>query len=73
MLLLLPRDYGVAVGQRYEVCPHLPGERPPPHCGLIGSAWVTVVRVQGALQTRASYVVEVVRDPIDTGSPSRTE
>lgn len=71
MLLLLPRDCGVAVGQRYEVCPHLPGERPPPRCGLIGSAWVTIVRVQGGLESRAPHVeVEVVRDPIDAGPPS---
>ncbi len=74
MRLRVPRGYGVAIGQRYEVCPHLPGEHPLPECGLIGSAWVTVARVQSESESGGPYVeVELARNPIEADAPPQAE
>jgi hypothetical protein len=72
MRLRVRRGYRIAVGQQYGVCPHLPGQSPRPGCALIGSAWVTVVRVR--IDSGGShFVVEAVRDPIETDTPSLAE
>ncbi|MGD8450712.1 MAG: hypothetical protein PVJ57_02740 [Phycisphaerae bacterium] len=44
--LRVPLGYGIAEGQRYELCSHLPGHQPPEGFGLIGRRWATVVRTQ---------------------------
>jgi hypothetical protein len=73
MRLHVPCGCDIATGQRYEICPYLPGERPPPGCGLIGSAWITVARVRRARGAKTAYKeVEVLRDSIDAGVPSRS-
>ncbi len=66
MQLRVPRDSSISVGQRYEVCPHLPGERPEPSGGLIGSAWVTVIRAENPVhQDQRHVIVHVRRIPIE--------
>ncbi|MEW6252624.1 MAG: hypothetical protein AB1716_18455 [Planctomycetota bacterium] len=63
--LRVPLGYGVGVGQRFEVRSHLPGQRPGPAFGMIGSAWVTIVEARILLDDDADHLeVRAVRDPL---------
>jgi hypothetical protein len=63
--LRVPRGYGVGVGQRYEVQPHLPGQRPTPGFGMIGSARVTIVEARILLDEEDNHLyVRAVRFPL---------
>ncbi|TWT43647.1 PilZ domain protein [Phycisphaerae bacterium RAS1] len=67
MRLRAPLGYGIAEGQRYELCSHLPGSRPSAGFGLAGSRWVTVVRSQIAVDTEHDALeVGVAFDPKPT-------
>lgn len=63
MRLRVPLGYGVAEGQRYELRSHLPGSRPGPALGLVGSRWATVVRTRVCLEEHEDHLdIGVVLD-----------
>jgi len=64
----IPLGYGVAVGQRYKLYPHLPGERPAPDIGVIGSAWVTIAEIRMLLEEKNGDHLDVlaVRIPLES-------
>jgi len=67
MRLRVPLGYGVGVGQRYELRSHLPGQRPAPGFGVIGSAWITIVEACILLGEEGDRVeVHAVRDPFES-------
>ena len=46
MRLRVPLGYGVAEGQRYELCSHPPGSLSAGGFGVVGNRWATVVRTE---------------------------
>lgn len=76
MRLRVPLGYGVAEGQRYELCSHMPGTPKTPAFGVIGSRWATVVRTELQLDECEDHLdVGVVLDLADaplTGAGSWT-
>ncbi len=65
MRLRVPLGYGVAEGQRYELCSHLPGAPKRACLGLTGSRWASVIRTQLCLDGNDDHVdVGVVLDPV---------
>lgn len=56
MRLRAPLGYGIAEGQRYELCSHLPGRRPMEGFGVVGNRWATVVRTQLRLERDEDHV-----------------
>ena len=66
MRLRVPLGYGIAEGQRYELCSHLPGRQPRDGFDVIGSRWATVVRTQVRLGEDDDHLdVGVVLDLAD--------
>ena len=71
MRLRVPLGYGVAEGQRYELCSHPPGNAVRTSLGLIGSRWATVVRTQFCLDGGDDHLdVGVVLDNAGTLTPT---
>lgn len=66
MRLRVPLGYGVRIGQRYELRSLLPGERPAPGVGVIGSAWVTIAHARILVDEDEEHMdVDAVRDPLE--------
>ena len=69
MRLCVPIGYGVAVGQRYELCERRPGEHSHLPVHAVATLWVTVAQTQNLTDEGPDRIdVAVVVDPVELRS-----